>query len=391
MNEHLKQRIVGMIVGVIFIIVATWFLFSGSPNKNAKQQLAPASASGPVSSFNSAAPAVSPTTSSSSPEIALDVPASSVDINNGNNRGMTASDGKMQHADLPLPQNHENVNSAAANSIASGNSASLGIEKTQETASSPLPSSSLSSSPSSIANSAPVTPPAAASSATSAIPISKATAPAKNVAATAVTTTTNSATTHSSSNLVPTAGNGHKHLAVQQSAASSASSATATKHKTTIAQTHKSKAISEVKKHVTPPLPKKPAKKKNTMAVSPAAASALSSAASAASAPTAGNKLWIVNAGLYHERLRAEALVSKLKVDGYRAAIQKGKVKDKVFYRVVVGPNANKEKATMLAQRIARVFKIKTTLVPAVTMPLVPASQGGKRTKAEAAVANARL
>lgn len=92
--------------------------------------------------------------------------------------------------------------------------------------------------------------------------------------------------------------------------------------------------------------------------------------------------MWMVNAGLYQEKTKAENFLRKLKADGYRASIQKGKLKNKIYYRVVVGPMSGKDKAEKLAQKVEKVFKVKTALIPAAVKKAALAKKSKKPLKA---------
>ena len=81
----------------------------------------------------------------------------------------------------------------------------------------------------------------------------------------------------------------------------------------------------------------------------------------AAAAPT-GN--WLVQAGSYGSQANADKVAAQLKAHGFHAAVSRFSKSGKNFYRVRVGPYADRSAAEKAAPAVAKASGAKTEVVP---------------------------
>ena len=63
-------------------------------------------------------------------------------------------------------------------------------------------------------------------------------------------------------------------------------------------------------------------------------------------------RAWVLQAGSFEEKSKAESLMQQLRDSGAKAFVKTATIEDKTFYRVYVGPKADKRRAIAEKARI---------------------------------------
>lgn len=77
----------------------------------------------------------------------------------------------------------------------------------------------------------------------------------------------------------------------------------------------------------------------------------------------AAAKAWTVQLASFNQRANAQQLIKQLRAKGFAAYIHEAKTKQSLVCRVFVGPELNREKADVLAQKLHNEFHLKGVVV----------------------------